>query len=286
MSEANSILSLYLKGWRSLRRNWKVLLLTYGMNLLLAFIAIGPLSNLLALCISHTTVGEQLSRVFDYTLITEIMRHEGSSFNISIAAMGSFIILYLPWSIFYQGGYMALIRQDHNRAELKDFWRGGATYFFRYLRLTLYVLGFTLFIFLILFKLIVNGIQPFAMASEGPLIAQFWISVGIFFVVVFFIAIFKELAKTLIAASDKPYITTSNTLALKGTMKWRAIGLSLINLVALLLVFLLYCLLRRLIGSFLIPAIIIGQLFLVYRLAYKYVRLASYYHHLKPETTT
>ncbi len=273
----------YLAGWRSLRQNWKVLLLTYGINLLLAFVAIGPLSNLLAMSIGRTTLGEKLSSTFDYTLITDIIRHEGSAFNISLAAMGSFIILYLPWAVFYQGGYMTIIRSDKQRVELKEFWRGGAEYFFRYLRLTVYTLGFTLIVMSILSKLLVNRIQPFKLESEAPLMTQFWISIFIFLTITFFVGIFKELAKNLIAASDRKMISTANTLALKGTLKSRAIFLSLINLIVLIVIAALYFLLRKIIGSYLIPAIILGQLFLFYRLAYKYVRLASYYYYLKPE---
>ena len=285
MSDYTGIGTIYLKGWQSLRKNWKVLILTYGMNLLLAFIAIGPLSNLLAFCIGHTTIGEQLSSTFDYTLITEIMRHEGNALNISLAAVSSFFLLYIPWTVFYQGGYMAMIRQQSRKALLRDFWRGGATYFFRFLRLSLYVLGVTFVIISILYKLLVRVINPLDLYSEGPLIKQFWISIIFFLVISFFISIFKELAKNLIAASDKPLISGTNILALRSTLKWRAIGLSLLNLLVLLMAVLLYCILRKLIGSYLIPAIIVGQLFLIFRLAYKYVRLASFYHHLKPETT-
>ena len=282
MSEYSSISTLYMKGWQSMRKNWKVLLLTYGMNLLLAFVAIGPLSNLLTYSIGQTTIGKKVSSTFDYTLITEIIRHEGSGFNISLAAIGSFIVLYLPWSVFYHGGYMSLIRQDSNRALLRDFWRGGATYFFRFFRLALYVLGLSLIILAILCKLMATNINPLKLESEGPIITQFWISIFLFLTVSFFISVFKELAKNLIAATDNPIITRTNIMAIKGTMKLKAIGLSLVNLVALLIAGLLYFLLRKLIGSNVIPAIIVGQLFLVFRLAYKYVRLASFYHYLKP----
>lgn len=278
-----SIAHAYLSGWRSLRRNWKALILTFCINLLLAFVAIGPISNLLAMSISRTTIGDKLSSTFDYTFITEIIRHEGSAFNISLAAMGSFVLLYLPWSVFYQGGYMAMIRKSSDRGELKDFWRGGAEYFFRFLRLSVYVLGFSLILLSILSRLLINRIQPFNLDSEAPIMTQFWISITLFLLVMFFVGIFKEIAKNLIAASDKTLITTANTLALKGTIKSRAIGLSLLNLLALSIVALIYFLLRKLIGSYLIPAVIVGQLFLLYRLAYKYVRLASYYYYLNPE---
>ena len=273
----------YLAGWRSLLRNWKVLSLTYGINLLLAFIAVGPLSNLLTKSIGRTTLGDKISSTFDYTLITDIIRHEGSAFEISLAVVGSFIMLYLPWAVFYQGGYMSIIRNDNTKVKLKEFWRGGAEYFFRYLRLTIYTLGSTLLVLYILSRLLINKVQPFNLDSEGPLMTQFWGSILVFLIIAFIIGIFKELAKNLIAASDKKMISTANLLAIKGTFRSRAIFLSLINLLVLLVAAALYFLLRKLIGSHLIPAIIVGQLFLIYRLAYKYIRLASYYYYLKPK---
>ena len=279
MRSERGIWADYRAGWTSLTQNWRVLPLIYGINLLMAFVAIGPLTKLLSLSLSRSPLGTQLANGFDYTLVTDLIRHGDFGLQLSVAVLGSFILIYALWAIFCQGGYMALIRYSGS-APLTEFWKGGAYYFFRFLRLSLYVAGLCGVFLLILATFLRNKTNPFELNYEGTVLRQMWILLGLFLVICFLLHTVKEMAKNYIARIDHAVITTANRQALRQSASMQALGLSLINLIVLLLCTALYFGLRKICGSALLPALLIGQVFLLFRIAYKYVRLASFHAHL------
>jgi len=277
MDNRRSIWEHYKKGWHLLLSNWKVILIVYGMNLLLAFVAMGPLSNALKKAFESSTLQEQFVSSFDYTLIMDFLHEYGTSVELSTAVMGYFAILYLLWSIFYTGGYLAVIRQRVHHNNSLNFWSGGAYYFFRFLRLTIYVLGIIGFVLFILSKIFSSGgTSPFVLDGEETLIAKGKFLLVIFLVVLFVIGIFKDFAKIKIAQADKFSIAQANMSATNRVFKLNTILLAFLNIVFLIFGLLLYLLLKKIMGGYLIPSLIIGQLFLLYRMAYKFVRLASF----------
>jgi len=247
---------------------------------LLAFVALGPLTNLLSASLSRNNLGSKLASDFDYTIITEIMRHHDVAFELSLALMASFLVLYLPWAVFCQGGFMAMIRQYPNKAPMTDFWRGGAYYFFRYLRLAVYIIALSGIILQVFQKFLLNGFSPFKLDSEGPMITKFWLLLIAFIGISILLHTIKTLSKNLIADEDHWNIGNANLKAIK-LLSARTIALQFINILVILFFAGLYFLLRKLLGSYLIPAILLGQLFLLFRMASKYVGLASFHHYLE-----
>lgn len=268
----------YTNAWRSLFSNWKVLPLIYAGNLLIAFIAMGPLSNVVKKAIEKTTYHDGFSSGFDYTLLMDILNNYGVGVNVSMTLLVSMAIPVFLWAVFCSGGITGLIHKATPSSSFSDFWQGGAKYFFRYLRLGIYVLGIlSALLFLLLTFFFSDGMHVFALESEAPARSKFFLCMIILGIICFIMGIFKELAKARIAHHNSAIISQPNSLAFLRTFRFTSIFLGLTNICVLLLLLGLYYLLRKLCGGYLVPAVIIGQLFLIYRIAHRYVKQASFY---------
>jgi len=135
-----SALGFYRAGWKSLVSNWKVLLIMHGISFLMVFIAAGPLSNLIKTAVEKTSFHDDISGPFSYTLWRDILNNHGEAAQISFTLLLSFVVPYILWSAFCSGGIAQLIKLHPHKTSLSEFWKGGALYFFRYLRLGLYIL--------------------------------------------------------------------------------------------------------------------------------------------------
>jgi len=172
---------------------------------------------------------------------------------------------------------MPLITAYPKRVKLAEFWSGGATYFLRFLRLALYVLLVLMIVGSLCFILFsAGGLNPLATLTEAVLIKKFWIATVLFTLAYFFISIFKELAKAKIVSSSDKLLHKSNLAAAIATLRTSSLSLGLINLLILVAVCLIYFLLKKLIGSAFLPSLIAGQLFLVFRMAARFVKQASF----------
>lgn len=268
----------YTRAWSSLASNWKVLPLIYAGNLLIAFIAMGPLSNVVKKAIEKTSYHDAFSQGFDYTLLMDILNNYGVGVNISLTLLVSMAIPVFLWTIFCAGGITGLIHDQPQSTSLSGFWLGGGKYFFRYLRLGLYVLGILLaVIFLLLALFFSDDMHVFALDSEAPARSKFFLCLGLFGLIGFVVGIFKELAKAKIAHHESAIISLPNSMAFLTTLRLSSLMMGLLHFLVLLLVFGIYYLIRKLCGGYLIPAIIAGQLFLLYRIAHRYVKQASFF---------
>ena len=278
----NSPWANYRQGWQTFLKHWKVALVVYVMNILLAFVAMGPLSKAVGRALEYSPLQEQFVSSFNHTLIMDFLHQYGYSIDLSINVIGSFMVLYLLWSIFYTGGYMGIIKNRENQQTGQHFWSGGARYFFKFMRLTLYTLAFIgaiLFILGIIFSM--GGTSPLVLDSEEALMGKLKYLVAIFIIIMFLIGVFKDVAKVKIADTESRFIDKANIAALRSVFNKHRLLLGFINVLFLILGGLLYLLLKKITGNFLIPTILISQLFLLYRIAYKFVRLASFYQQEK-----
>ena len=285
MKTLQHIVKAYKRGWAALKLYKMVILLVYSLNLLLAFVAVGPLSDLLSSVIGHTTLGALIENNFDFTVVTEIMRHSDVGLEISINILSSFVILYLPWSVFYQGGFLALARTYPEKVSLVEFWSGGAIYFFRFMRLATYCMLIMAAAGFLAYKLMqIGSFNPLQWESELKVISTFKILVGGIFLIFFLVATFRDAAKIFIADNNSEFILKVNIQAFKFLLSGKIILLAALNITVLALVTITYAVLRKFIGSALIPAIILGQMFLIFRMMYSFVRISSFYNYCNNKT--
>jgi hypothetical protein len=121
-----------------------------------------------------------------------------------------------------------------------------------------------------------DGLNPLHLESETHLIIRFKVLLILLVVVLFFKSIYRDIAKVVIKDLDHhPFLFKANGIALVKTFTLRFISLSVLNLMFLGLGLLLYLMLKQVLSS-LVVTIIISQLFFMYQIAYRFVRLASF----------
>lgn len=272
-----NILLSYRRGLICARYNWKLILLLYLMNLFMMFIAMGPMSNLMKRVLGHSMELDTFSKGFNYTTFMDLINNSGDAFGISISAMFAMFIPYALWIVFSSGGIIEVAKTYSVRSSLFLFWKGAATYFFRFFRLTIYVLIINGLIGFILFKIFMkDGLSPFDFDSEQILISRFWLLSAIFIFLGFFITSFRDLTKVIIGHHDELFITQSLKESFFRIFKPRFMFLSLLNIAVLLLLFAVYLVLKKLTGQSFWVGIVVAQIFLLFRMAYRIVRVASF----------
>jgi len=282
-----NILTAYKRGLICARYNWKLLLLLYLMNVLMMYLSVGPLSNLLKSGLSNSLETCWDEGGLDYEVLMDLLNQNSAGFEISFLHILAMFLPYLLWSIFSSGGIVEVTKNYSIRSSLHIFWQGAASYFFRFFRLTLYILIiYGVLIFFMGWFFIKDGLSPFDFDSEQVLINRFWILIGLFLFLSFFITTFRDLAKVLMRDNDEDLVVTKSLAdAFKKTCTIKFFVLSLLNVLVLAGIAILYYFIKQWTQNYFIATIVAGQIFILFRLAYKIIRFSSF-DQLKKLTTT
>jgi len=274
----SNVIKSYRQAWKNVLFNWRLVLLLYAILLGLSFVALGPFLNLIDNVLGSRMMLKDFTSGFDYTSISDMLLHHGVAVNLSLSVILSFFIIYFLWSAFYSGGIMEVARHRNIRSSRLIFWKGSAEYFFRFLRLSIYVsLAYIILFGLSYYFLASKGFNPLQMETENDFIIRVKITAVVILVVGFFLSIFRDIARAIIVQKPNSFfLTFTNLKALGITFFPKFIFLSLLNLFFLGLGMALYLLLKKLLGNPVWIGLLLGQLFLAYRIFYRIVRLASF----------
>ncbi len=289
--ESNSTLGHYALAWKSLATHWRVLLIAHGVNFLLVLLTVRPFSKLVSATVGNTYFHDKVAGPFSYSLLTDFINNHGEAMGASLSMVITMVFPFLLWSVFCNGGYMLLSKKHIHSAPLSEFWRGGAMYFFRFLRLSIYVFLILAMLGSVCFALFSSGgLNPMSMDSENGLIRKFYFANAGFGIIYFIVSLFKELAKAQISIhSDHRMILKSLLKSVSRIFSFQSLALGLLNLVVLIFIGLIYYALRKLFGGAAVATIIVSQLFLVFRMAVRYVKQASFLYqesHLHSQSLT
>ena len=276
--EVRGLWSTLFHGIKKASLHPSIIGLLYIINLFFAFVMMGPLSNTLTKATARTNFHNGFSEGFDHTLFMELMHHFGAAMTISLLLALSLIIPYLIWSIFSAGGVIGIIDNHKNLKPSEAFWLGGSKFFFRYLYVVVVeLLILSIVLAILFFALRASGLNPLTMESEQPIINRVYFMGGILLFLVFLLSNFKEAIKVLIAKNDTTSVIALIPRAVKVSLSRKIIGLSLVYIIVLLIISGIFFLLKSVVGDYLIPAVIVGQLYLIIRIGYKFAKTASFY---------
>lgn len=251
----------------------------YLFNLLLAVLAVGPLESLLSSVFDKSDTINTLAQRFDYNLVMDLYNHYGFGIGMTLSSIFSFLFCYIIWVIFASGGVLGMYHAaiEGEKTSVASFLKYGAVYFFRFFRLTFYILityGSVLALFAYYFTK--DGLDVFKMDSEIVLINRFWILCAALIVIGFFISIFRDNAKAHIVSNNSQFIFKSNLRAIKQLILPKFVLLSLLNLAMLGIVSLLYFGLKSIVTPTGIMLLLLTQFYLLIKLCYRVVREVSY----------
>ncbi|MEE9373407.1 MAG: hypothetical protein V3V00_10175 [Saprospiraceae bacterium] len=130
---------------------WKVVLAIYLFQFILVSTVGLQMKQILDASIGNSLNINDLHKGFDYTVFNDFINVHGGSFSVMYGQMRWMVLIYFIFASFISGGTIYLLSQK--RTTLTDFFKGGLTFFWKFLLLDivftfviLAILGIVLFI--------------------------------------------------------------------------------------------------------------------------------------------
>lgn len=270
------ILGTYLSGWRLSFRQLKLWGLLYFLNILFALVVSFPVFQFLNDKLSHSLELDKLLDHFDFTVFNDILNYHGDILGF-VSSQGLITgLVYLLLSIFLVGGILCVFVSRVRSDEPSNFWSGGARYYWRILGLTILFLllqALTVFLFFTLFNVLTNGgLERFY--SERMIYQRAVVVFAIWSLVANVFWMVQDYAKVIMVHDDASLFASIGR-AFKFVFKnfGRTFLLYLLNFLTFALVFWLYW--RTPGANALALSLVIGQLFLLFRIGCKLLNLGT-----------
>ena len=120
-------------------KHWRAGLIVYAILLSLALTIGIQVFQVLEASIGNSIELEKLVKQYDYTVIRDFIKVHGASLSPLFGQLRWYIIVYLIFSIFINGGLLNVILND-SRSDWKNFWSGGAKYFYPFFKIGVFFL--------------------------------------------------------------------------------------------------------------------------------------------------
>lgn len=139
-----AILNIFLPGIRTGFSQWRIALVTYLFQLLLAVTLGIQVYQVLEASIGRSLELDKLLGNYDHTVIMDLLNVHGASISPLLGQLRWLVLTYIIFSIFINGGILyAVVKGEKTWV---TFWKGGALFFFRFMKLGIFFL--TLFLLL------------------------------------------------------------------------------------------------------------------------------------------
>ena len=110
-------------------RQWRIALVVYIIQLLIAMTLGMQLYQVFEASIGNSLELDELLKGYDHTIVQDFLNVHGGSITPIIGQVRWVVLAYMIFSIFINAGLLYVV---HERStSWKDFWNGGAMYFFK-----------------------------------------------------------------------------------------------------------------------------------------------------------
>ena len=175
-------------GLRSTNKSYRIVILLYVINLLIAAILAWGLESILASTLGNSMSLERLVKDFDATVYSDFMFKDGGKVNAILSQLTWLILLYSLINTLLGGGTFAALKFPEDKFSLRLFFENCGKYFFRFFRLflvfgvVLALLSFTLIaIFGVIYSVVtanaVSEVVPFTLAIVLLLLFLFVVAI-------------------------------------------------------------------------------------------------------------
>lgn len=120
-------------------RHWRAGLIVYAILLSLALTIGIQVFQVLEASIGNSIELGKLVKQYDHTVIQDFLKVHGASLSPLFGQLRWYILVYLIFSVFINAGLFYVITNDP-KADWKNFWTGGAKYFFPFLKIAIFFL--------------------------------------------------------------------------------------------------------------------------------------------------
>lgn len=246
-----NILKSYLEGFKKTSVITRVATIIYGITLLLGSILAFSFNSMMTNNFIKRSELYKLLSDFDFTVYSDFMNHHGDMIKPLAAIMIWSGFFYFFFTVFFSGGILKLFEGSSIKSKSQAFFAGSAKFFFRFLRLGIYILIFQSLGFAIIavgFSSIFNRALP--ISTEPKLFTILVVWVAVHFLCFIFISIISDYAKIMLVKEDSKKVWRAMWTSFKFTVKkiYLTFPLYLILLIAPLLLFAAYFWFEGLVG--------------------------------------
>lgn len=120
-------------------RQWRVAAIVYFFQLCLALTLGMQIHNVLEASIGHSLEINKLLAHYDHTVLTDFLKVHGASITPLLGQLRWLLLVWLVFSVFMNAGMLACAASNDPNST-RTFWTGGATFFFPFLKISLFFL--------------------------------------------------------------------------------------------------------------------------------------------------
>lgn len=134
MEKSIRIPSLVLGAFAATLRQWRVTSIVYCIQLALALTLGMQVYEVLQASIGNSLEISRLMAHYDHTVLTDFLKVHGASITPLIGQLRWVLLVWLVFSVFIHAGLLFCATQTAARP--RQFWAGGSTYFFPFLKIS------------------------------------------------------------------------------------------------------------------------------------------------------
>lgn len=118
-------------------QQWRIAAIVYFLKLCLALTVGMQVYDVLQASIGNSLEINKLLTDYDHTVVTDFLKVHGASITPLIGQLRWLLLAWMLFSVFTNGGLLFCITKPGQASGI-SFWQGGATYFFAFLKISLF----------------------------------------------------------------------------------------------------------------------------------------------------
>ena len=177
------LLNAFIQGWKTGIDSWRVGLIVYVIQFLLAMMLGVLVASELIAPINNSLELKKLLHGYDHTVISDLANVHGDFMRILTGGLPWLVLIWMIFSIFINGGLLFTIERKEPSWDI--FWAGGARYFVPFLQMGLFFLIIVLLLSVMIWAPLIVNFESIikSLPSEREYI---FILIGVFVLYVFF----------------------------------------------------------------------------------------------------
>ncbi|MDW7680315.1 MAG: hypothetical protein SCK70_07100 [bacterium] len=271
-------------GIKQLRKNIRMVLLYYLLNLAFALVIAIPFRFIFADYIGSSLMGERLAAKMDMDFLFEFLIHNSKALSSISGALIIVAVLYWLLQLFLSGGALAVLSSGESYSAI-PFWKGAAQYFGKFLRLSLWALP--VLVILLLLPQLWNWLRILFWGSdpaESVIYYSAWLKMGVRYLCILLFALIFDYARIHAVIANERKMRISLVVGMKFSLKhiMKTLGLSLLFFIAGGVAMLIYNPIADLLSNpaayLILILFLLQQLYMFWRMALKITKFSSQLH--------
>jgi hypothetical protein len=246
------IFTAYKNGLISAAKSKKMATVIYAVTFLFALLLAISFRSTLSNIAGNSMDINSMIKGFDFTTYADFLRAAGHAISPFISAAFWFGVLYLIFTVFFAGGVLKILNEENQKFSARLFFEYCASFFFRFLRLAIYLLILQLIFALIVFFPLAAIVTVVSRAVQNEAVLFYLVLIGVIVYLFLFILILiiGDYAKIILFNNDSTKSLKSIWLSVKFVIRhlFSTYLLYLFILIAPIVFFLIYFYLDNAIG--------------------------------------